>query len=893
MKTENWYGIGVADLLKIFKTDSDTGLSEEEAANRQAEFGPNELPEPKKDPALIKFFKHFNDVLIYVLLGAAVITFFLGHYVDTAVILMVVVINAIIGYIQQSKAEKALDSIRKMLSLKATTLRNSVRREVPSAELVPEDIAVLTAGDRIPADIRILEADNLNVEESSLTGESTAVEKNSAVLPDDTGLGDRLNMLFAGTTVSSGSGTGIVVAIGANTELGKISSSMEEVDQLQTPLLKQTAAFGKVISLIIVISAAVMFGIGYVFHDYETADLLLAIIGLTVAAIPEGLPVVLSIILALGVQRMAGKNAIVRNLPSVETLGAVTVICSDKTGTLTKNEMTVTSVMLKDKEFSVTGTGYSPTGTILHDKKSAILEDHPDLLEFLTAVKTVNEAHLRCDEEGQWVISGDATEGCLITLAEKAEDAVERLPILSKIPFDSSYKYMAALVENGGSKWIYVKGAPERLLKMADLESSSGEGTEWHEKMYQHANKGERLMGAAVKGVSTSKLSIDQEDMESGFNLIGLAGIIDPPREEVIEAIQQCKKAGIIVKMITGDHKDTAVAIGAQMGIGDGKRVLEGRELDRMDDQQLTHAALNYDVFARTSPNNKLQLVKALQAEHHVCAMTGDGVNDAPALKRADIGVAMGIKGTEVSKEAAGMVLVDDNFSTIVNAVKEGRRVYDNLKKTILFILPTNVSEGALIFVSILFGTALPLTAVQILWVNMISAVTISLAIAFEKLEPGAMERPPRKPDAKLLSPYYIFRVAFVSLIICGGILLMNMLLADQQVDPAIINTMTLQALVMSQLMYLFNCRSETEFALSRDFFSNKIAFLVSGILVAVQLAVTYVPFMNILLGTVPLEVQFWTWPIVIGISVFIIVELEKWIVRQYRKSEKTLKTDT
>ncbi|MBT2571812.1 cation-transporting P-type ATPase [Planococcus sp. ISL-110] len=888
MKQRNWYGVDTADLPSLLETDADSGLSEEEAAKRQAEFGPNELPETKKDPALIKFFKHFNDVLIYVLLAAAVITLFLGHYIDTAVILMVVVINAIIGYIQQSKAEKALDSIRKMLSLKATTIRSSVRKEVPSTELVPGDIAVLAAGDRIPADIRILEADNLNVEESSLTGESTAVEKNSAVLPDDTGLGDRLNMLFAGTTIASGSGTGIVVAIGADTELGKISSSMEEVDQLQTPLLKQTAAFGKVISLVIVISAATMFGIGYLFHDYETAELLLAIIGLTVAAIPEGLPAVLSIILALGVQRMAGKNAIVRNLPSVETLGAVTVICSDKTGTLTKNEMTVTSIMLNGYEFKITGTGYSPVGAILKGEEPARFEDHPDLQEFLTVVKTVNEAYLRCDEKENWVISGDATEGCLITVAEKAGDAVERLPILSKIPFDSSYKYMAALVERDGSKWIYVKGAPERLLKMADLESSDGEGAGWHKKMSEHANNGERLIGAAAKKVSSSTLSIDHEDMESGFRLIGLAGIIDPPREEVIEAIQQCRTAGIIVKMITGDHKDTAVAIGAQMGIGDGERVLEGKELDRMDDQQLTQAVLEYDVFARTSPNNKLQLVKALQAEQHICAMTGDGVNDAPALKRADIGVAMGIKGTEVSKEAAGMILVDDNFSTIVNAVKEGRRVYDNLKKTILFILPTNVSEGALIFVSILFGTALPLTAVQILWVNMISAVTISLAIAFEKLEPGAMKRPPRKPNAKLLSPYYIFRVAFVSFVICGGILLMNMLLADQQVDPAIINTMTLQALVMSQLMYLFNCRSETEFALDRNFFSNKVAFLVSGILVAVQLAVTYVPFMNFLLGTVPLEAQDWLWPIVIGVSVFIIVELEKWIVRLYSKSSQS-----
>ncbi|MGB6409171.1 MAG: HAD-IC family P-type ATPase [Planococcus donghaensis] len=887
MQAKNWCGIDAVELLKIFDTDVEVGLSEEIAKKRHEEYGANELPEPKQESKFFKFFKHFNDVLIYVLLVAAIITLFLGHWIDTAVILMVVVINAIIGYIQQTKAEKALESIRKMLSLKATVIRVSVRQEVLSAELVPGDIVVLSAGEKNSADIRILEAVTLQVEESSLTGESTAVEKNSAVLPKDTVLADRLNMVFAGTTIASGSGIGVVVAIGSDTELGKISSSIEEVDRLQTPLLKQTAAFGKVISLTIVISSFAIFVVGYLFHDYATSDLLLAIIGLAVAAIPEGLPAVLSIILAIGVQRMAGKNAIVRNLPSVETLGAVTVICSDKTGTLTKNEMTVTSVMLKDKELTVTGTGYSPNGSIFDGKQLVQLAEYPDFKEFLTAVKTVNEANLRCDEQGYWVISGDATEGCLITLTEKTGEEVRRLPILSKIPFSSDYKYMAALVEREQSKWIYVKGAPENLLEMTGLSASSVEGAYWHKKMVQHANKGERLIAVAAKQVEDTTCFINHSDMESGFRLVGLAGIIDPPREEVIDAIQQCRKAGIIVKMITGDHKDTAVAIGAQMGIGDGIRVLEGKDLDRMDDKELAQAAVSYDVFARTSPNNKLQLVQALQAEQHICAMTGDGVNDAPALKRADIGVAMGIKGTEVSKEAAGMVLVDDNFSTIVNAVKEGRRVYDNLKKTILFILPTNMSEGALIFVSILFGTTLPLTTVQILWVNMISAVTISLAIAFEKLEPGAMERPPRKPNAKLLSPYYVFRIVFVSLIICGGILFMNMFLTNQQINPSIVNTMTLQALVIAQLMYLFNCRSETEFALNRSFFSNKIAFIVSIILIGVQLAVTYMPFMNFLLGTVPLQVKEWIWPLAIGVLVFSIVEIEKWIVRQTKRYQK------
>jgi magnesium-transporting ATPase (P-type) len=883
MKDKVWHHLDSEAVFAELQTAPGKGLSEETVSERRRQWGVNELPEPKRETAFWRFIKQFKDVLIYVLIAAAVITVALGHYVDTLVILLVIVINATIGYIQQSKAEKALEGIRKMLSLKATAVRDSKRTEILSVDLVPGDIVVLSAGDKIPADIRIFEAVNLNVEESSLTGESTAVEKNTERLPEDTIVADRKNMVFAGTTVSSGSGQGVVVTIGEKTELGKISSSIADVDQLQTPLLKQTADFGKVISVIILITAAAMFMVGYLFHDYGTGELLLAIIGLTVAAIPEGLPAVLSIILALGVQRMAGKNAIVRNLPSVETLGAVSVICSDKTGTLTKNEMTVTSVLLYDSEFEVTGTGYSPEGAIMHDQQPVKLSEFPKLKRFLECVKTVNETELGRDEQGEWKISGDATEGCLVTLAEKAEGNVGKLAALSKIPFDSSYKYMAALVEADGEKMIYVKGAPERLAEMADLGNESEERKTWRRKIQAHTGKGERLIAAGMKKVDPSTAAIGHEDVESGFELIGLAGIIDPPREEVIESIQQCKKAGIKVKMITGDHKDTAVAIGAMMGIGDGTRVLEGRDLDKLGKAELAKAALEYDVFARTSPHNKLQLVQALQEQHHICAMTGDGVNDAPALKRADIGVAMGIKGTEVSKEAAEMILVDDNFSTIVNAVKEGRRVYDNLKKTILFILPTNVSEGFLIFISILFGTALPLTPVQILWVNMICAVTISLAIAFEKLEPGAMERPPRKPDAKLLGSYYVFRVAFVSIVICGGILYMNRVLGH--FDNAMLNTMTLQALVISQLLYLFNCRSETAFALNKDFFSNKAAFLVSGILIAIQLAVTYVPFMNLLLGTVPISAQNWIWPVAIGISVFIIIELEKSVTRYLKSS--------
>ncbi|MGM0899299.1 MAG: cation-transporting P-type ATPase [Bacillota bacterium] len=876
MAEEQWFNRELKDVLGEQAVCLEEGLSEEEAMKRLETWGYNELPEGKPELAIIKFLKHFNDVLIYVLLAAAVITVVLGHYLDTSVILAVVVINATIGYIQQNKAEKALEGIRNMLSVKAAVRRYGKRMEIPATELVPGDLVYLRAGDKVPADMRLVEESNLQVEESSLTGESDAVDKQTEKLPSDTVLGDRTNMVFAGTSVASGSGMGIVVATGERTELGKISSAMESVEKLQTPLLKQTAQFGKLISVIIVLSAIGMFFIGYWFHDYETAELLLAIIGLTVAAIPEGLPAILSIILALGVQTMAGKNAIVRNLPSVETLGAVTVICSDKTGTLTKNEMTATSVILADEEIEVSGVGYSPEGDLHQEGHNIRLADFPALEKFLVCVKTVNDAHL-VKEKGRWTVSGGATEGCLLTLAEKADEKVEELPVLSKIPFDSSYKYMAALVTERDSKWIYVKGAPEKLLEMVP----SKDRELWEEKIADHAKRGERLLAAAVKLVDSNTESIGHEDMGSGFEFLGMAGILDPPREEVIDSIAQCKKAGIRVKMITGDHKETAVAIGAKLGIGNGIKAIEGRELDELDDEQLIMAVQEYDIFARTSPTNKLQLVEALQAQNQVCAMTGDGVNDAPALKRADIGIAMGIKGTEVSKEAAEMVLVDDNFSTIVNAVKEGRRVYDNLKKTILFILPTNVSEGLLIFISILLGTTIPLTPVQILWVNMITAVTISLAIAFEKLEPGTMDRPPRKANSRLLSGYYIFRIVFASAIIGGGILWMNTVLEARDYNQGILQTMTLQALVISQLFYMFNCRSERRFALNRDFFSNKAAFVVSGILIVVQLSVTYVPFMNTLLGTEPIGLEYWIWPLLIGLSVFVIIELEKWIVHR------------
>ena len=889
MERKQWHAEQEEAVLQHFSVDRSQGLDGEDVTRNLETHGKNVLPKPEKVPEWRKFLGHFNDVLIYVLLAAAVVTAVLGHFIDTAVILAVAIINAMIGYVQENRAEKALEGIQNMLSSDATVVREGRRLEIPADEVVPGDIVLFKAGDRLPADVRLIEANNLKVEESALTGESLAVQKQTAAIDADAVLGDQVNMAFSGTSISSGSGRGIVVATGEQTELGKINTSMVETEQLQTPLLRQTAQFGKTISFIILLIAGVSFIYGYVFHDYPTTELLLAVISLAVAAIPEGLPAILSIILALGVQTMAGNNAIVKNLPSVETLGAVSVICSDKTGTLTRNEMTVTSIDLKDAEYSVTGTGYAPHGEIVAGKGT---DDPSTLKEFLTCIKTVNETSLGKNvETGQWEISGEPTEGCLLTVAEKAGSDIPALPPIDKIPFDSEYKYMAYLVETEGTKRLYVKGAPDRLLDMAYPDTEDEDRLEWEKKLVRIAGEGKRMLGAAYKDMPPETSEITHEDLTRGMNLLGFAGIIDPPREEAILAVEESKRAGINVKMITGDHKDTAIAIGRQLGIGDGRQAIEGRELDGMTEDELARAAMEYDIFARTSPQNKLQLVTALQEQKQITSMTGDGVNDAPALKRADIGVAMGIKGTEVSKEAARMILVDDNFETIVKAVREGRRVYDNLKKTILFILPTNGAEAFLILAALMFGLAMPLTPVQILWVNMVVSVTVSLALAFEKLEPSSMKRPPRPPETRLLSGYYIFRIALVSLLVGGGILLVNLELHDMGYPADVINTVTLQSIVFAQLFHLYNCRSEVNFALNRNFFTNRIAFMVSGLLVLLQIGVTYLPFMNTILGTVPIALEYWLIPIAIGISVFILIEVEKWITRSIIK-RKSLPAD-
>lgn len=882
--SKQWFSLSVEEVVNELQTDSDQGISASNAEERLADHGTNELPEREAESIFFKFFKHFNDILIYILLVAGIIKFLLGYYIDTTIIGLVAVINATIGFLQESKAEKALEGIKNMLSLSAVVLRDGKRQEIEAADLVPGDIVILNAGDKVPADIRILTAANLSAEEAALTGESVSARKQVEALEQDTVLGEQVNMLFSSTSITSGSGTGVVVATGEDTEIGKINESISEVEELKTPLMKQTDRFGKTIALFIVGASLFIYAFGFFFRDYGPTELLLSIIGLTVAAIPEGLPAIISIILALGVQNMVKRNAIVRNLPSVETLGAVSVICSDKTGTLTKNEMTVTALLVNETTYRVTGTGYDPEGEILESGSKVQVKDNKQVFELLTAMKTCNDASLQQEEDGSWVMSGDPTEGCLLTVAEKASESIPRYTVISKIPFDSDYKYMAVLIEENGRRRIFVKGAPDRLFDMAEAAGDFIRAP-WEAAMNSRTSKGERVLAAGVIEVDVTKNDIHHDDLKGGLQLLGLTGIIDPPREEAVSAVKECYRAGIGVKMITGDHLDTALAISTQLGMGDGKNGIDGKEIDRMSDEELESSVLTTDVFARTSPANKLRLVKALQKNGKVSAMTGDGVNDAPALKRADIGVAMGIKGTEVAKESAQMILVDDNFETIVGAVEEGRRVYANLKKTILYILPTNGAQALLIIIAIMIGSAvMPVTPVQILWINMVIAITVSLALAFEPLEKGAMEKPPRPAKTSLLTPYYIFRIIFVSLLIGGITFSFYAFLMNGTSDQALLNSVVLHTIVILQLFHLYNVRNETEFAFNRNFFKNKVAFLVTGVLILLQLFILYVPFMNAAFGTVPLGIEYWIIPALLGLAVFVIIEIEKTITRYILK---------
>jgi magnesium-transporting ATPase (P-type) len=865
MHGNDWHSQEQQAVLAALRS-SDEGLSAQEAIERLKRYGYNRLPTAAAVPPWRRLLAQFDNLLIYVLLVAAVVTALIGHWIDSGVILGVVVINAIIGFIQEGKAEQALAAINHLVSQQAVVRRNGHSIAIAAETLVPGDIVALQSGDRVPADLRLIQLRDLQIDEAMLTGESLPVAKQVTPLVADCDLADRSNMAYAGTTITSGRGLGVVVATAEATELGRISQLMREVSPLTTPLLQKMAQFARSLTFAIIAISLMTFIFGIAFHQYSWMEMFLAGVGLAVAAIPEGLPAIVTITLAIGVQRMAARRALIRRLPAVETLGSVTVICSDKTGTLTRNEMMVQAIACRTRLLEVTGSGYIPQGEIRQQGGQGVAIDG-DLLALIRAGLLCNDATLH-DSNQQWQIEGDPTEGALVVLAAKAglDTVRERLnePRRDEIPFESERQFMATLHhDHAGHAAIYLKGSPEQILGRCTREREQGSDRPlnlswWQQQMEQMAARGLRLLAIAERPLEGHPVSLNLNDCDGGFTLLGLTGLIDPPRDEAIHAVARCQQAGIMVKMITGDHAITARAIASQMGLGEGEP-LTGREIDTLSNEALRQRMATTHVFARTSPEHKLRLVAAMQANGDVVAMTGDGVNDAPALRRADVGIAMGKKGTDVTREAAEMVLTDDNFSSIAEAVEEGRTVYDNLKKAILFILPTNGGQALIIIAAILFGTLLPITPVQILWVNMITAVTLALALAFEPTESGVMRRPPRPPAEPLLTPFLLWRIGFVSLVLVVGTFILFQWAYAKSDDIHYARTVAVNTLVLFEIFYLFSARYLVASTFNRQgLLGNRIVWLAVGVAIVFQLLFTYNSVMQMLFATVPLSLDDW-----------------------------------
>ena len=849
------------DCLSDLKTRPE-GLTASDAARRLAEHGPNRLPEVQARGPLRRFLGQFNNVLIYVLIGAAIVTGGLQHWIDTGVILAVVLANAVIGFLQEGKAETAMAAIRQMLAPRAAVLRDGRRVTVDGADLVPGDIVLLEAGDKVPADLRLIEARGLAAQEAILTGESVPVEKATAPVAADAPLGDRRSMLWSGTLVTQGTARGVVTATGPATEIGRIGGLLAGVEQLTTPLVAQMDHFARWLSFLILLSAALLLSWGYFVGHMPFSDLFMTVVAIAVSAIPEGLPAVMTITLAIGVQAMARRNAIVRRLPAIESIGSVSVICTDKTGTLTRNEMVVAAAETAEGTFVITGDGYAPEGEIT---------PRGDLSALARASALCNDAALH-DRNGVWTVEGDPMEGALLAFAGKvAVDTSARR--LDAIPFDSRHRFMAVLTEGPGGRMIHVKGAPERVLRMC----GGLDYAHWHDRAEAMARRGLRVLALAERAAPAGQ--IDPAALEGGLTLLGLVGLIDPPRPEAIAAVVECRAAGIRVKMITGDHAGTAAAVAAQIGLQNPDRVLTGAELDKLDDAQLALEVTSVDVFARTSPEDKLRLVTALQANGLSVAMTGDGVNDAPALKRADAGIAMGLKGSEAAKEAADLVLADDNFASIAAAVREGRTVYDNLKKVISWTLPTNAGEAMVVIVALIAGMALPMTAVQILWVNLITGITLGLALAFEPTESGTMARPPRRRDAPILSGELVWHVVLVATLFLAAVFGMFTYALDRGYSLPLAQTIAMNTLVVLEIFHLFFIRNihgtSLTWAAARG---TKVVWTVVIAITAAQFAITYTPLIQSVLGTEPVALFDGLLIVGIGAAFFAIIEIEKQI---------------
>lgn len=885
-----------ATVLRAVGSSHD-GLSEAEHSARLSAGGPNELPPPTTPPAWRRFLKHFDDVLIYILVAAAVLKAITGEWVDFTVIVVVIVANAVIGFVQEGRAADALASLKGMVSTEAQALRGGAWGVVDAAGLVVGDVVRVRSGDRVPADLRVLESSNLQVDEAALTGESVPATKDVRTVGADAGVGDRSCMLFSGTIVTTGTAVGVVVSTGSGTEIGKISTLVAEMDQMDTPLSRQLAHLGKQISILIGLLAAVMLVVGRVIHNFELHELVSAAIGFAVAAVPEGLPALVTITLALGVQQMAKRKAITRRMASVETLGSVTVICSDKTGTLTQNEMTAHAVVTAVGRYEVEGTGYQPVGRVRTALgATADLARHGDLAALVTTFGLCNDARVEETEQG-WRVVGQPTEGALDVLAVKAGVDLTGWERIAQVPFESAHKFSATLDQppagaaGAGDLVVHLMGAPDRLLdrsatqRSADGSTGPLERSWWEDRIEELSAQGLRVLAAAMRPASADDEQLTIDDVASGMTFLGIVGIIDPPRPEATAAIEEAHEAGIRVKMITGDHQGTAVAIARELGIAPPTgevASLTGAELEAMTQDELRQRAQSVDVYARTSPEHKLRIVRALQSQGEVVAMTGDGVNDAPSITRADVGVAMGVKGTEATKEAADIVLADDNFATIERAVEEGRRIYDNIRKSVVFLLPTNGAQALVILVAVMAGWALPLTPVQILWVNLATAVTLSLSLAGEPAEPGIMKRAPRNPKEQVLSPRILTLVLVASVLIGGATLALFVLERDVLgATLAEAQTTAVWMLALGQLVFLFNTRFLSRSSLTwRVLVGNKVVWISAAALIVLQFAFTYAPFMNDWFGSAPVGPSGWGVAAGFAAGVFLLAELAKWISR-------------
>ncbi len=912
IKDLSWHSLSVAETVKSIETDPEKGLSSQEVDKRHAQFGANSITQKKGTSALVLFLLQFNQPLVYILLVAGLVTGILQEWVDSAVIFGVVLANAIIGFVQEAKAVKAIESLSKSMKSEATVVRGGRKQRIDARDLTIGDVVHLQSGDKVAADLRLLSIRELQVNESALTGESLPVVKKESDLDSNTVLADRSTMAYTSTLVTYGTASGVVVAIGNETQIGRINQMISSADLLATPLTKKIAKFSSIMLYVILALSLVAFVVGLL-RGNGLVEMFMTVVALAVGAIPEGLPAALTITLAIGVSKMAQRHAIVRKLPAVETLGSTTVICTDKTGTLTQNEMTVQQLVVGKELIDVSGIGYSFEGELSLQGASVSIDKNVALRECLSAGLLCNDSNLHKVGEA-WKVEGDPTEVAMISVAHKAglikHDLTSQFARLDAIPFESQHQYMASLHSQpqDSERVIYLKGSVESVFeRCTTMLLASGENAPF-DRDYHHglvtelAGKGLRVLAFAKGLVPASKTAIAHEDVSDGLTLLGLQAMIDPPREEAIQAVAVCKKAGVAVKMITGDHELTALAVARMVGLLEAPLkseadyeanfedndkvplVLNGKTIAGLSDHQLIEQVAHVSVFARVAPEDKLRLVRALQARGNVVAMTGDGVNDAPSLRQANVGIAMGITGTDVAKETADIVLADDNFASIEAAVEEGRAVYDNLVKFITWTLPTNFGEGLVILAAVLAGVSLPILPVQILWINMTTAVLLGLMLAFEPREKGIMSRKPRASNEPLLTPVLVSFIVSVGVIFGAGVFISyNFLLGAGRSQEAA-RTLAVNIFVFGEIFFLFNCRSLRTSFIRVNFFSNPKLLIGTAVMIALQLGYTYLPFMQTAFGSEGLQAFDWLIVAAVGVFTFVAIEVQKVIANRITK---------